>query len=69
MQLPFISEGRTPEFWSLLGLLIIAVSLFATKHFELSFWYVAIGIACAFYGFGLYLFKLPNRSVYRGPSK
>jgi len=69
MNLPFIDKGRVPEFWNLLGLLIIAVSLFSTKYFELPFWYVSIGIVCSFYGFGAYLFQLPKRNVYKGPSK
>ena len=69
MSLPIIQSDRGSEFWSLLGLLMIAVSLIASKHFDLPFWYVSFGIACSFYGLGLYLYQLPNRRVYRGRTR
>ena len=36
------------------------------KSVDLPFWYVSFGIACSFYGLGLYLYQFPSRRVYRG---
>ena len=66
MNVPMIPAERTAEFFSLLGLLLTAIALFSSKHFDLPFWYVSFGIACSFYGLGLYLYQLPSRRVYQG---
>ena len=66
MSLPMIQPERVPEFWSLLGLLLIAIALISSKLFDLPFWFVSFGIICSFYGFGSYLYQLPSRRVYRG---
>ena len=69
MNVPMIPAERTAEFFSLLGLLLTAVALFSSKHFDLPFGYVSFGIICSFYGFGLYIYQLPTRRVYRGPRR
>lgn len=69
MNVPMIPADRSAEFFILLGLLLTAVTLFSSKHFDLPFWYVSFGIVCSFYGFGLYIYQLPGRRVYRGPRR
>ncbi len=52
---------RVPQFWFLLGLLFIATGLLLGFEFMLTFWYMAIGTACAAFGAGILLTRLCHR--------
>lgn len=61
MWLPTPIYERIPQFWFLLGLLFFATGLFLGFEFELAFWYLAIGFACAVYGIGVFVVRLRYR--------
>ena len=66
MWLPTPMYERVPQFWFLLGLLFIATGLLLGFEFVLTFWYMAIGIACASFGAGIFLTRLRHRRNTRG---
>ncbi|MFQ5981789.1 MAG: hypothetical protein ACE5KS_00295 [Woeseiaceae bacterium] len=61
MWIPTPIYERIPQFWFLLGLLFFATGLYLGFEFELAFWYVAVGFACAVYGIGIFLARLRHR--------
>ena len=61
MWLPLPIYKRVPQFWFLLGLLFIAAGWFLGFEFTVPFGYVAIGIACCFFGIGIFLTRLLYR--------
>lgn len=61
MWLPTPIYERVPQFWFLLGLLFIASGLYLGFEFILSFWYIAVGLACCAYGVGIFLVRLRHR--------
>jgi len=66
MWLPTPMYERIPQFWFLLGLLFIATGLLLGFEFVLTFWYMAIGIASASFGAGIFLTRLRHRMDTRG---
>jgi len=61
MWIPTPIYERIPQFWFLLGLLFFATGLYLGFEFALSFWYLAVGVACCSYGAGIFLVRLAHR--------
>ncbi len=61
MWLPTPIYKRMPLFWLVLGLLFIATGWYMGFQFTLTFGYVAIGIACCFFGIGIFLARRAPR--------
>ncbi len=61
MWLPRPIYKLIPTFWLVLGLLFIAAGWALGFKFTVTFGYVAIGIACCFFGIGIFLTRLLHR--------
>jgi hypothetical protein len=47
-----------PELLLVLGVFFVAVAVYFSREFEMSYWYVCIGIAFGFYGVGIDFVRL-----------
>ena len=61
MWIPTPVYERIPQFYFLIGLLLIANGLYLGFEFVLSFYYIGFGLAASAYGVAIFLMRMQNR--------
>jgi O-antigen/teichoic acid export membrane protein len=67
MSLSTLIQKNIPALLFLLGLFFIASALYMSREFEMSYWYVLIGLAFGMYGVGIDFVRLQHRTSDQSP--
>ena len=65
MWIPTPIYERLPQFWLLLGLLFMSSGTYLGFDYKLSFFYFAVGFACALWSLFIFTKRLAHRQVPR----
>ena len=69
MSLSTLIQKNIPALLFLLGLFFIASALYMSREFEMSYWYVLIGLAFGMYGVGIDFVRVRHRKSHRPPNQ